>query len=720
MTVALLGGSVLLAQAPRPGAPRFADGRSVEPGDDVITIQVLPLPGQSALPAPVSPAIRNARFATGDEASPVVRPISMFAVDREGIAVLRPEMIPPSQPVPTEIPRTVVDPGVVVPSPTVQLYPRYLPPATPPVQRNIDAAPDILQRRIDGPGERPVFQGPAAFLETEDEPPLGFTGPSGVVPRSGRNKDFVTVEDRWRMGSPEWNRYGHDNPRHEDEPYELGHWWDPYNQNVLKGDFPIAGQHTFLTVTGTSLSLYEYRGLPVATTPFESTARPNSNEFFGRNGQRVYSQFLFLSLDLFSGDAAFKPMDWRVKVTPTFNYNSVYLNELALVSPDVRKGRARDRTWLSLQEYFGELKLADLSPEYDFVSIRAGSQPFTSDFRGLIFSDVNRGVRLFGTLNGNRDQFNLAYFKMTEKDTNSGLNMFQDRGQDVIIANYFRQDFVFPGYTSELSFHFNNDAPSTKYDKNGFLVRPDPAGVFQEHRVQAAYLGWAGDGHIDRYNISHSFYWVLGRDSFNPIANQEQEISAQLATVELSYDRDWARFRFSGLWASGDGKVNNKHATGFDSILDNQNFGGEFGYFGRQAIGLFGVNLTQRNSLLPDLRSSKTQGQSNFVNPGLWLINGGFDLDITPKFRVINNASFLMFDKTNVLETFAYQTKIDRKIGLDLSTGFEYRPLLSNNIIIIGGFGTLLPSAGFADLYTKFRGDPSSMFQAFMEVTLTY
>src|SRR5262249_60428045 len=83
--------------------------------------------------------------------------------------------------------------------------------------------------------------------------------------------------------------------------------------------------------------------------------------------------------------------------------------------------------------------------------------PFTSDCRGLVFFDTNRAVRLFGSRNGNRDQFNLAYFRQAQKDPDSLLNSFDDRGQNVVIANYYRQDFVFPGYTAEVSLHYNND-----------------------------------------------------------------------------------------------------------------------------------------------------------------------------------------------------------------------------------------------------------------------
>src|SRR5205823_8261838 len=133
--------------------------------------------------------------------------------------------------------------------------------------------------------------------------------------------------------------------------------------------------------------------------------------------------------------------------------------------PNVLKGTTRGRTFFSLQEYFAESKLSDLSPNYDFLSVRVGSQPFVSDFRGFIFSDTNRAARLFGTRNANRDQFNLIYFRQAEKDTNSQLNRFDDRGQDVFIANYFRQDFIWPGYTVEASLHYNHDQATFKFDR---------------------------------------------------------------------------------------------------------------------------------------------------------------------------------------------------------------------------------------------------------------
>jgi hypothetical protein len=530
------------------------------------------------------------------------------------------------------------------------------------------------------------------------------------------------VEDRWRIGFPVWDRYGNGHPLLSDYPYQPGRILDPFNQNVLKGDYPIIGQNTFLDMTGSAMSFQEYRQIPTATTPFESTARPNQQNFFGRPNQYFTTNFFTLSMDLTHGDAAFKPIDWRIFLAPTFNINNLTVQELGIVSPNVLQGTSRTREFWALQQAFFETKLTDTSNDYDFISLRLGTQPFNNDFRGFLFNDINRAVRLFGTRNSNRDQFNLAYFRQWEKDTNSQLNSFRDRRQDLFFANYYRQDFIFPGYTAQLSVTYNHDPKSFKFDKNRFLVRPDPVGLARPHEVDVAYLGWAGDGHIGRINITHQVYWALGRDTLNPLANQAQTINAQMAAIEASYDRDWVRFRTSFFFSSGDQNINNSHATGFDTILDGPNFaGGPFSFWNRQQIPIFGVNLVQRLSLVPDLRSSKIQGQANFVNPGLILPTIGADFDITPKLKLITNANVLIFDTTNVLEHFLFQGHIDRMIGTDLSVGLEYHPLLSENVVFMAGVSGLVPGQGFRDIYNNFSDRTNSVLVAsFLVATLLF
>jgi len=583
----------------------------------------------------------------------------------------------------------------------------------------------LLSRPIDAVTPSQVSESilqPETLLQLRIDPPIGYTGPSGVLPSAEQESShFVPIEDRWRLGYPAWDRYGKGHPLVDDYPYLAGRWFDPFNQNVFKGDYPIIGQHTFLDITTIANLDFEGRQVPTQTSGFESTERPFSGNFFGRPNSFITLDFFSVSVDLFHGDAAFKPVDWRIKLVPTLGISNFSFSELAQTSPNVLQGTTRTREVWALQEAFAEYKLADLGPDYDFLSVRAGTQPFISDFRGFLFSDVNRGIRLFGTENSNRDQFNLVYFRQWEKDTNTALNTFNDRHQNLVFANWYRQDFLVPGYTAQLSLNYDNDPASIKYDKNRFLVRPDADGSFQPHTVNAGYFGWAGDGHWGRYNLTHQFYEAFGYDSLNPLANRPQTINAQMAAIEGSYDRDWVRFRLSFFFASGDGNINNSHATGFDTILDQPNFaGGPFSYWNRQQIPLLGVNLVQRLSLVPDLRSSKIQGQANFVNPGLILPTYGMDFTLTPKLKMITNLNLIWFDKTNVLQQFLFQGNIDRFVGVDLGWGLEYRPLLSENIMWVGGVQMLIPGQGFRDIYNSFSGRVDALLAGFLNVVFRF
>ncbi|MFN9627059.1 MAG: hypothetical protein ACK6AT_12465 [Planctomycetota bacterium] len=573
----------------------------------------------------------------------------------------------------------------------------------------------LPEAKTPGPETSPFFR---SFFFA----PAGFTGGTSIDPTERQNTDhFVPIEDRWRIGTPLWDRYGKGHPPVDDYPFIQGAWWDPYNQNVLKGDYPIAGQDVFMRLGFRTQNIAEYRQTPIPTTPTEATQNPGEFEFFGNPNQFFFTQYNSASIDLFKGDSVFRPFDWRIKANVIFNQNYLKVYELGVVSPDVTDGTNRHRTFWALEEWFYESKIADTSPNYDFVSVRAGSQFFTSDFRGFIFSDTNRAVRLFGNRLSNQDQYNVLWFDQTEKDTNSLLNTFDDRHQNTLIANYYRNDFIFPGYNAQVSFHYNRDQASTKFDTNGFLVRPDPVGVYAPHRVDSYYLGWTGNGHINRYNVSHAAYYVTGHDELNPLAGSSQDINAFMTALELSYDRDWARFRCSYFYASGDSDPNDSQANGFDAIFDKPNFaGGEFSYWNRQQIKLFGVNLVQRQSLIPNLRSSKFQGQTNFVNPGIQLINFGFDADLTTKVKWINNANYLWFNHTAPLEVYTFQGKVRDEIGLDLSSGVEYRPLLNNNIIVVGGISGLIVGDGFRDLYQPLYGSVPDLAAGFFEATFEY
>jgi hypothetical protein len=544
--------------------------------------------------------------------------------------------------------------------------------------------------------------------------PLGYATSLAPTPKLRPDMDFLPLPDRWRIGFPTWDRYPPSKPG--EYPYQLGHWWDPYDQNALKGDYPIGGQHTFLDLTAVSDTSWSFTRLPRASGI--STQQPNSPNFFGSGDQNSLQQNFIASFDLFHGDAGFKPLDWQVKITPVFNVNFLGTQERGIVNINPADGTTRLNGHIAFQELFVEYKLADLSPYYDFLSVRSGIQPFTSDFRGFIFSDNDPGVLFFGNYESNRDQWNVGYFRPLEKDTNSGLNtLMVGRPQNIIVANFTRQDFLFDGYNFQLDFDYNNDEPSVLFNDNGFLVRPSLIGTVQQHAVNTAYFGCTSEGHIGRIDVTHAFYEAVGRDSLNGIAGHAVNINAQMAALELAYEHDWQRYRFSFFYASGNGNPTGHKATGFDTIQDNPNFAGsQFNYFNRVGIGLTGTQVPLINplSLVPDLRD-KLQGQANFVNPGILLFNLGADLKLTPELVVSPNVNYLQFDKVAVLEYVLHQNNLSREIGFDWSMGFRYRPLLIDNVIVTGSFAMLTPTAGFKDIYQS-----NVLFSSLLGVTLTY
>lgn len=545
------------------------------------------------------------------------------------------------------------------------------------------------------------------------------------------------IRNRWRIfPAPPWRRY--DDPG-LDVVHTGSRRWDPFNRNTLKGDYPIAGRRLFFNFTGASETVLATRRIPVPAGP--NTTVPSLGSFFGRGEQFGTVQNFRLSFDLFRGSAGFQPVDFEIRITPEFNINYALTRENGLVSVNVARGPHRLDTAIGLQEAFVEKRLYAGKSYFDFTSIRAGIQRFTSDFRGFIYSDEQPGARLFGTFHNNVFQYNLAYFNLISKDANSGLNRWRQRHQSVYAANLYWNDFVKKGYNLNFSLLYNNDQPSFLIDKNGFLVRPAPAGLPLPHKVRAAYAGISGDGHIGRINISHAFYEAFGRDSFNPIPARKhpQHIQARMAALELGYEKDWMIFRASGFYASGDGNLNDGRATGFDAIVPNQQFAGG-GFLGNPALadrGLLnnrfeggGTNFLNRefipltgtglalfgpNSLLPAMRAGLFEGQANFVNPGILLVNAGFDAKVTPKLKSILNVNWARFNRTAVLEMLLFQSGIRHAIGVDTGLGLQYRPLLNDNMVVTGGVGALSPGGGFKDIYAG-----QTLFTGFVNVRMVF
>ena len=593
------------------------------------------------------------------------------------------------------------------------------PPAPPPSNGEDSPAPDVQTGVLEGrhrPGYNPQFP---------DAPSQINTGALRAPPPSAFPTDSLPLPDRWRILTSLCPAKG------AEGIYDLFHavsevchkHTDPYHQNPLKGDrpidrakvpwLPIRGDAWFFEGDVVSDSLFEPRTFPLPiTTP--TSQRPGSLDAFGKDASFVLSQTLLVGASLIKGSTNFKPPEIEYHVTLGFNLNYARVPERQILNVDSALPPHRFDGMVALQEAFVDYHIRNVSDRYDFDAVRVGIQPFQADFRGFLFNDQQLGIRLFGNRDDNRLQYNLAAFWRIDKDTNSGLNDVSKplRKDLVFIANLYRQDFLVPGFTSQITavYNRNREGHDVAFDTNGFPVRPALIGNLKGRDYDVVYLGYNADGHIHKLNLTASGYLALGQDRNSNFTGQPAHIRAWFAAAEASYDHDWMRFRFSGLYASGDSNPRDNTETGFDAIMENPIFAGaDTSYWIRQSIPFIGggraISLSGRNGVLNDLRSSKDEGQSNFTNPGTVLAGAGADFDLTPTLRLSTNANHLWFDKTEVLQLLRMQGNIAHNIGWDLSSAVIWRPKATNNIVLRLSGATLIPGQGMHDLFGNSSGN---------------
>jgi hypothetical protein len=552
----------------------------------------------------------------------------------------------------------------------------------------------MLRRRPGHPAERPPEykeQNPDAI----DPAPVDQVG------------EFVPLPDRWRI----MEALGFKFP-----------WYDPYNQNIWKGDKPIHGEDWFLSLLGISDTIVEPRSTPFPTG-ITSSDDPGQNDIFSGGDQTIFAQTFLVGLIYFKGDTTFKPPEWEYRLTLGFQYNRVDVQDVRVLNIDPRLGTMRDDGFVGLQELFVDKHLRDVSDRYDFDAIRFGVQPFSSDFRGFLFQDLQFGLRLFGNRDNNRWQYNLAWFRRMEKDLNSGLNDPTEplRDDDVVVANVYRQDWPVLGYTSQATVVWNrNREDELFFDSNGFIQRPSSLGFEGPRKYDAYYVGYNGDGHWKTFNFTVSGYYLFG-DNTNTFTGRDSDLDAGFFAAEVSKDFDWIRLRAQLAYATGDDDPFDDKSRGYDAIFENPIFAGaDTSYWIRQNVPLIGgggVTLAQRNGLLPNLRPSKEQGQSNFENPGLRLIGVGGDFDLTPLHRVSFNLNELWFDDTRVLEIARNQAPIRDRIGTDASVAWIWRPFMTQNIVLRLSGAALFPGSGMKDLYGT---DEDIYYSVLGNFTFTY
>ncbi|WP_051748832.1 FimV/HubP family polar landmark protein [Nevskia soli] len=559
------------------------------------------------------------------------------------------------------------------------------PPAAMPTTAPVASVPDIRRRT----GEQRRVPGDTEPLPDPNR--MGRLAPV-AAPEAWKEWEIAPIPDRWRL----LNTLG----------LVPQHWYDPYNQNTWKADKPIRHGDEFLSLNVIADTLYEYRRLPVPVGP-QGSNDPNENGIFGGQRQTLFNANLILSAVYIKGDTTFKPPEYELHLTPVLNYNYTTAEEAGALNIDPGKGRYRSDQFIGLQEAFVDYHLRNVSDRYDFDSVRFGIQPFSTDFRGFLFQDNQLALRFFGTRDNNRWQYNVAWIRRLEKNTNSGLNDVQvkPRNDDTYVFNLYRQDFPVLAFTSQLTVVHNRNRENGEqfYDDNGFLQRPAAIGTETPRKYQVTYFGYNGDGHFGRLNLTMSTYLSIGRQDRGVFADNVQRIRGKFGAAEASYDLDWLRLRASAVYASGDHNPYNNTATGFDAIFENPIIAGaDTSFWIRQAVPLIGgggVTLSQRNGELADLRSSKDFGQSNFENPGLILLGLGADADLMPQLRLSGNFNHLWFDSAQTVALARNQELHSNSIGWDLSTALIYRPFFTQNIIFRLSGAMLIPDDGYRALF---------------------
>ncbi len=573
--------------------------------------------------------------------------------------------------------------------------------------------PEIIEGR-----RRPDYTEPLPDRVTQDNEGAVRAPPPQAFPT-----DEVPIPDRWRLI--------------ESLGLVKERWWDPYNQNTYKGDrpidpdkvpwLPIKGNDWFFVANAISDTVVEPRSFPIPVG-VQTTEDPDRVDVFGDDASLVLSQTFIVGGALLKGSTAFKPPDVEYRATLAFNMNYVDVPERRVLFVEPSKPSHRFDHFLGVQELFFDYHFRNVSTRYDFDSMRIGIQPFQSDFRGFLFNDQQLGLRFFGTRDNNRFQYNLGAFWRLEKDTNSGLNAILQRPRDdyVFVANVYRQDFLIPALTSQVTlvYNRNREGDEIEIDDNGFPVRPALLGTLRGRDYDVLYLGYNADGRIGRVNLTASVYGALGEDRNSFFTDEPADIRAFFAAAEASYDKDWMRFRLSGAYASGDNDPYDDTETGFDAIFENPVFAGaDTSYWIRQTIPFAGggraVSVNGRNGILNSLRSSKEQGQSNFNNPGLILAGAGADFDLTPEFRVSLNANHLWFENTATLEALRNEGSIPREIGWDISSAAIWRPKATQNIVFRLSGAALAPGDGFSDLFDN-RGPDDLFYSVLANAILTY
>jgi AMIN domain len=497
--------------------------------------------------------------------------------------------------------------------------------------------------------------------------------PAGAgKPRKGTKKAANAVDTRWRTydldGVPQ---YGY-------------HLWDTYNQNVIKGDFPLTDKWFTETDVFQNFTYKARRNL-------DFTKVLPENKFISYNNFEDESNIF--GTEIRHNDDRFFPANFRFHIDGAVDWKN-----------DINAFNAGSEGHAQVFDAFSDVQLHNFgSVNFNQMFLRGGLQNFKSDFHGLVFNDVGLGGRIFGNSLSNRLRYDFVFLKLFQKDAVSGLIDFEKASQHtVMISRFTWEDFLVKGWNSEWSVHWNHD-PRKIDGSNSNLLNLD-----------TYYVGTTLNGNLGRFIFNPAIYGVFGTaDHLIDGEKVQHDVRAWTTVLDLEYPIDFWKLRVGYVYESGDnGNSTSKTDTGFDAISDAVTlFGGPISYWVGEDIKYGKGDFTRANSFDPSLRG--TNNQANYINPGLQLVNTGFDATVTPRVALSFNLNWLYFNDigtyatNNIVGGVATTTTIDHhNAGIEENIFIRWKPFLRqiNDFVIIDtGFSVLQPLAGIKDAFGSSR-----------------
>ena len=420
----------------------------------------------------------------------------------------------------------------------------------------------------------------------------------------------------------------------------------PWAAEKLKPDW-------FVSLGAISDTLVELRRLPTPVGAADLDPRQRASTSSARASRRSSPRRSSSSLALIKGNTTFKPPDYEFRIVPAFNVQPrrgrgdpraarrSAPGHHAQRQPRGAAGSLRRR---APAQRLGPLRLRLDPRRHPAVHLGLPRLPLPGRARSACASSA-RATTTSGSTTS-------AWFRRLEKDTNSGLNDVTTRAAratTTFVAN------ALPPGLPVARLHLAG-APSVLnvqprgrrgdfFDDNGFLERPAVLGDARAARLHASPTSaTAATATFGALEPPTSVYLALGRDERHPLAQQRaghpRRLRRRRALARLQLGARApvraVRSRATRIPSTGRPRASTRSSRTRSSPAPTRASGSARPI---PLIGGGGVALSGRNGVLASLRSSKDQGQSNFVNPGLLLLGVGADVDLTPQLRAIGNVN---------------------------------------------------------------------------------